>query len=115
MEKRRNKRKLGRFPDCLNRKKADNSKRQKKAYCKSRELVCISFKNMWKTVKHAQHWTVRQPCLLNIQRLDESYITKLIKKIEKLKNILLPALYSANLLDFVGFEYQNNLPLPRII
>lgn len=90
------------------------TKAKRKAYCKSKEEACASSESMWKAVRHAQNRTLKQPCLSNIQRLNKSYVTKPKKKIEELKKVLLPAPYSVNLLDLAGFEYQNDLPLPRI-
>lgn len=90
------------------------AKAKRKSYRKSREEACSLPESMWKAVRHAQNRTLRQPCLPIIQKSDGSFATEPKEKIEKLKKVLLAAPHSADLSDLAGFEYRNNLPLPRI-
>lgn len=69
---------------------------------------------MWKAIRQARNLALRQPCLPNIQKSDESLVTEPEEKIEELKKVLLPAPHSADLSDLINFQYPNDLPMPRI-
>lgn len=66
---------------------------------------------MWRAVKQAQNRSLKQPCLPNIQKSDESFAVEPKEKIEKLKKDLLLASHSADLLDLDDFEYFDDLPM----
>lgn len=83
-----------------------------KAYQKKKKEIYASLESIWKAVRQVQNQTSRQSYLLNILRSDECYITDPEKKIEELKNVLLPVLYSAELLNLVNFEHPNDLAIP---
>lgn len=89
------------------------AKAKKKAYQESRAKACTSSEDLWKAVKQT-NYTLRQPCLPNIQKSTRGLATEPKEKIEELTKVLLPTPQSADLSDIQDYIYPEGLPMPKI-